>query len=178
MYTVGSSSQSSVAPAAYCVSDLSWPTYSAVPTSDLKCCFSGSSRLSAPSLSHFPTVFEPGATVMFHSDLSNCFLPSKSNQQPTPVCVSDRASRESLQRSRTWGSKHSVFPCQCRLLDLCCCRRIDSQRTHLFRRRFFVELMPFKTEVREIKTCECRHTSEGCVKTRKTNLHLIGKSIQ
>ena len=88
---------------------------------------------------------------MFHSDLSNCFLPSKSNQQPTPVCVSDRASRESLQRSRTWGSKHSVFPCQCRLLDLCCCRRIDSQRTHLFRRRFFVELMPFKQSYEKLK---------------------------
>ena len=131
MHTVGSSSQSSVAPAAYCVSGLSWPTYSAVPTSDLKCCFSGSSRLSAPSRSPFPTVFEPGATVMFHSDLSSCFLPSKS--KPTAnasVCFGLRVQRKP-SAVQDLGLQTQRVPVPVPLLDLCCCRRIDSQRTHL-----------------------------------------------
>ena len=61
---------------AYCVSGLSCPTYSAVPTRDQYCCVSCSSKLSAPSRKPLPTVFEPGATVTFHFVCWSC-LPLK-----------------------------------------------------------------------------------------------------
>ena len=63
----------------YCVSGLSCPTFSAVPTSDLYCCVSCSSRPSAPSRKPLPTVFDPGPTVTFYLVCSICFLQLKPN---------------------------------------------------------------------------------------------------
>ena len=52
---------------AYCVSDLSCTTYSAMSISDLYCYVSCSSRPSEKSRKPLPTVFDPGVTVTFFS---------------------------------------------------------------------------------------------------------------
>ena len=72
---------------AYCVSGLSCPTYSAVPTSDLYCGVSCSSRPSAPSRKPLPTVFEPSATATFHVCLLELLLAVETEPVSHCQCV-------------------------------------------------------------------------------------------
>ena len=87
----------SKAMSAYCVSGLSCPTHSVVPTSDLYCCVSCSSSPSAPTRKLLPTVFDPSATVIFHFACSSCFLPLKPN--PSAIASVCFGSCLDLQRS-------------------------------------------------------------------------------
>ena len=91
---------------ACCVPGLSCPTYSAVPTSDLYCCVSCSSRPSAPSRKPLPTVFDPGATVTFHFVCSSCFLPLK----PNPSAIDSVCFRSCVQE--THSAFHPTFLCR------------------------------------------------------------------
>ena len=87
---------------AYCVSGLSC----AVPTSDLYCCVSCSSRPSAQSRKPLPTVFDPGATVTFHFVCSSCFLPLK----PNPSAFANVCFGSCVQKKPS--AFRPTFPCR------------------------------------------------------------------
>ena len=115
---------------AYCVSGLSCPTYSAVPTRDLYCWVACSSKPSAPSRKPSPTVFELGATETFHF---MCY-------QPLLVCFSGRAS---------WRNFFSV-PCHFPVQELHSCQARANTFTDFHREHFAHQFLKIICSVLQI----------------------------